>query len=650
MHLRANLLSHLIVLSRTDFHDKTDVWRQLRHILYAPDSENKTISQLRHYPQDISRTAMIESLPLASVGVGSMSKLATRFTLFILVVVMLSSLYLSWSTERGLGDLVVEDHVIERPNGRTVHFSVYRPRQPDYGKPLPCVVTIHGISGSRDMMSPYSIELARRNFTVVAVDLAGHGVSEEKFGFAEFPEVIDDVYAAVEYIQTTIPNVNSTHYGVLGHSLGAGIALYLQNAPIRPASTVIIGGGMGQDFGADGPVINTTTPSNLMIASGTYDELVSVELAIQTLRNATGLEDAETGVTYGSFAAGTARKLVFSATNHLFEVSDSVLVGASVDWLVRSLQGNSSIISTLDPSQQIYGYRELGNALVSASVLLTVFPLFSLAYPFVSSRFDLSTGHSSHMKSEEKRRYLYSVILGLLGGAFLLVSFLAGFGFEFAGIRLVPVSFGTSIALYALIMLLMVGLLSRSLLGKKPALQNALAPTTREILVGALSAGILGGWCLFWSWFGSEVFGLQSMIGVSVVRPIGQLRLVYSILLTLPLLCLFYAEDLWLNSIEDISSRPTSTEQWIRSSLGVLALRLTGLLIVLGVLYVPFLAGIRFGFVMFIALLMLPFVLLVGLNTLYTVWMGKTSGNRVAAIVFNAFLIALVVAGTFQLV
>ena len=60
--------------------------------------------------------------------------------------------------------------------------------------------------------------------------------------------------------------------------------------------------------------------------------------------------------------------------------------------------------------------------------------------------------------------------------------------------------------------------------------------------------------------------------------------------------------------------------------------------------------GFTLACTLFIALLMLPFVLLIGLNTLYTVWIGGISGNRVTAVVFNAFLIALVVAGTFQLV
>lgn len=97
-------------------------------------------------------------------------------TLFILSVIIVSSTYMVWSAERGLGEVTVENMQITRTNGRVVDFSVYKPRIITYGKPLPVVLTIHGISASRGEMLPINIELARRNFTVVSVDLAGHGI------------------------------------------------------------------------------------------------------------------------------------------------------------------------------------------------------------------------------------------------------------------------------------------------------------------------------------------------------------------------------------------------------------------------------------------------------------------------------------------
>ncbi|MHA2425977.1 MAG: hypothetical protein ACXAEF_14395, partial [Candidatus Thorarchaeota archaeon] len=61
-----------------------------------------------------------------------MSKTPQYFTLFILSIVIASSLYLSWSTDRGLGELEIQRFSIEREPGRTVDFMVYQPRVSTY--------------------------------------------------------------------------------------------------------------------------------------------------------------------------------------------------------------------------------------------------------------------------------------------------------------------------------------------------------------------------------------------------------------------------------------------------------------------------------------------------------------------------------------
>ena len=95
------------------------------------------------------------------------------YTLLILSILIASSLYLSWAVDRGLGTLDVERTGIELEPGRTVNFTVYGPRE-DYPGPMPVVLTIHGLGGSKEAMYAFNIELARRDFTVAAIDLAGH--------------------------------------------------------------------------------------------------------------------------------------------------------------------------------------------------------------------------------------------------------------------------------------------------------------------------------------------------------------------------------------------------------------------------------------------------------------------------------------------
>ncbi|MCK5152556.1 MAG: alpha/beta fold hydrolase, partial [Candidatus Thorarchaeota archaeon] len=157
-----------------------------------------------------------------------MNKTPQYFVLFILSIVIASSLYISWSTDRGLGELELERFTIEREPGRTVDFMVYKPRYSTYDGPMPLVLTTHGIAGSKEGMYSFNIELARRNFTVVSVDLPGHGDSMLPFNVTDFATMAEDLLAAVEFVQAW-PEVNDTHYGVLTHSLGFQIAVEMQN-------------------------------------------------------------------------------------------------------------------------------------------------------------------------------------------------------------------------------------------------------------------------------------------------------------------------------------------------------------------------------------------------------------------------------------
>jgi hypothetical protein len=53
---------------------------------------------------------------------------------------------------------------------------------------------------------------------------------------------------------------------------------------------------------------------------------------------------------------------------------------------------------------------------------------------------------------------------------------------------------------------------------------------------------------------------------------------------------------------------------------------------------------------MFVALLMLPFAVLFGFSALVTLWVGGLTKNQLTAGLLNAFLLAVIVAGTFQII
>ncbi len=578
--------------------------------------------------------------------------------LFILSVVLASAIYMGWSAERVLGEVTVGNFQIVRANGRIVDFSIFKPRTPTYSGPMPAVLTIHGISASRDAMLPFNIELARRNFTVVSVDLAGHGVSSERFSFSTFLEVAKDAYEAVRYVQLSDPGTSNFTYGVLGHSLGAGVALLMQAMPVQPNATVIIGGGIGENFGGLSLPLNQTHPQNLMIACGLYDELVSPASAFESLRNATGLSEVHENTTYGSFLNGTARKLVLSSTNHLFEMSDPVIVTQSVDWMGRSLQGVHQLEQhTLSPSRHIYQYAAIAGVIQSSSVLLAVLPLFLITYSILPQKLRPRRTQNETSTLSTRRGLEFSLLIGVFAGVLFLSIMLMGLILEFAGFVLIPVSFGTTLTLYSVTMCFLVGFSLRRLPGGEPehtdvdaGLHSSRKLTLDDLFRSfALLVPVIA-WLFLWSWLSSSVAGIRLAPTPQVTGAASLERAACTAVLTLTFLPLFYVDALWLDRVAKVTLGWSSLLLLSKKCVGVIVHRLAGFGIVVGLLYIPFLAGAQLGFIMFVALLMLPFAVLFGFSALVTLWVAGLTKNLLTAALLNALLLAVIVAGTFQII
>ncbi|MGY5858395.1 MAG: alpha/beta fold hydrolase, partial [Candidatus Thorarchaeota archaeon] len=265
------------------------------------------------------------------------------FTIFILTILFLSSFYLSWTVDRALGQVSVERYTIEREPGRPVDFLVYTPRLGELLEPMPIVLTLHGLAGSKEGMYAFNIELARRNFTVVSVDLAGHGDSPLPYDIADTEAMAEDAYAAVRHVQQNWENIDNETYGVLSHSLGFRVAIELKDFPIAPVGYAAVGDVGQMELGQ-----YLDFPGNLLIAIGEYDEMITVDDALEAIRTATGNEDAEADVTYGSLVNQTAYRLALAPTDHVFEAVDGTIVEESTKWLIQAVQGEGQLAHTLD--------------------------------------------------------------------------------------------------------------------------------------------------------------------------------------------------------------------------------------------------------------------------------------------------------------
>ncbi|MCH5152638.1 MAG: alpha/beta hydrolase [Clostridiales bacterium] len=94
-----------------------------------------------------------------------------------------------------------------------ISLTTYIPKNATSETPAPAIVSAHGWNNSKEMQIQNFVELSRRGFVVVAVDLAGHGRSDASIG--------DDncVLAATEYAMS-LPYVDETKVGAVGHSAG----------------------------------------------------------------------------------------------------------------------------------------------------------------------------------------------------------------------------------------------------------------------------------------------------------------------------------------------------------------------------------------------------------------------------------------------
>jgi len=571
--------------------------------------------------------------------------------LFVLSMILISSLFLTTWSGTAFCEIEVEQVRITRSNGRNVYFSVYQPVSTSYGAPLPAIITIHGISGSRGAMSAINVEFARRNFTVISVDLAGHGVSSERFSFATFSEIAYDVYEAVRYVQENDIRTSNSTYGVIGHSLGAGIALSLQAMPIQPSATILIGGGMGQDFGGSEPSLNSTNPRNLMLASGVWDEVVPPSLAYDTLREATGLSEVNTDIVYGAFSNGTARKLFLSPTNHLFEITDSAIITNSLDWMIRSLQGGEHIPHTLSLPAHIYQVSTVLGLINTGALLASLFPLYLMSYSFIPPNY-IPRRKIVDAPRDIRSSLRVSLLISITSSIFLILETLLGFIFDFSGLTIIPVSFGMTFLLFSITMYGIVKYLMKRT--KKTAYDDLFDDMSMSDWVHNLIRAFIISipiiiWLFFWSIISTILTGApmgftpQSLSDVSIIRGF------YIGIMTVALIPMFYVEFDWWAKTVGMTSVWTGLRSFI-IDLGKLAtFRLGGILIILSILYIPFLFGFQFGFIMFIALLLLPISVFLLVGSALTMWIGRITKNPLSSAFIGALLIAIVVVSTFQL-
>ncbi len=145
------------------------------------------------------------------------------------------------------GGVRVEDVRYPGRAGETLSALLYVPASATPAHRAPAVLVSHGFINTREMQSPFAIELARRGFVVLAMDMTGHGYSGGPMAIDGFGGP-----ASLAYLRA-LPFVDPANVGLEGHSMGGAPVMNAATAIPDGYKAVVLEGSTTQFFGAGAP-------------------------------------------------------------------------------------------------------------------------------------------------------------------------------------------------------------------------------------------------------------------------------------------------------------------------------------------------------------------------------------------------------------
>lgn len=301
-----------------------------------------------------------------------------KWGLFVLgLALILTGAFLAHAIQTS-GGVKVTDVRFPADRGVMISGLVYMPPGVDAEHKAPAVLVSHGYINTREMQSPFAIELSRRGFVVLSMDMTGHGYSGGNVGAADFGGP-----AALAYLQE-LPGVDRANIGLEGHSMGGAPVLSAAVAQPDGYRSMVLEGSTTGLFGPPKPG-SPSYPRNLALVFGQYDEFAP--LMWQQAKGSDLPQSARLralfGVTfpvvpgkiYGDPALGVARVFYNPPVTHPWEHFSRAGVGHAVDWFQRTLVGARA---SLDPMDQIWIWKEVGTLIAFAGMVVLVLGTFSL--------------------------------------------------------------------------------------------------------------------------------------------------------------------------------------------------------------------------------------------------------------------------------
>ena len=279
------------------------------------------------------------------------------------------------------GGVKVSDIRYPGDKGQVLSGLLYVPPGATPQHPAPAVLVSHGFINTREMQSPFAIELARRGFVVLAMDMSGHGYSGGVLG-----DNGGGGPASLRYLRG-LPFVDKANIGLEGHSMGGVPVMAAATAMPDGYKSMVLEGSTPQTGSLGGAGDGSAAfPRNFELVFGQYDEFAALmwktpkgSLVGATPKLMSMFSTAQPvvpGKLYGDINAGTARMLVNPPVDHPQEHFSQAGVGAAVDWFQRTLTGAAS---PKPASEQIWLGKEIGTLIGFLGCVVLILGTFQLA-------------------------------------------------------------------------------------------------------------------------------------------------------------------------------------------------------------------------------------------------------------------------------
>jgi dienelactone hydrolase len=190
----------------------------------------------------------------------------------------------------------------------------------------------HGFAGSRQLMHPFAVTLARNGYVAVVFDFPGHGRNPTplagKLGEPERAEALLDAFGRVARYARDLP-ASDGRLATLGHSMAGDILIRYADIDPDIDASIAVSPYLSRELGADGP-------RDLLFIYGEYEPMMIRDQGREAVAMVAAADpaDIELGKTYGDLASGDARAMVIAdGVEHIGVLYSATSLHAALDWL-----------------------------------------------------------------------------------------------------------------------------------------------------------------------------------------------------------------------------------------------------------------------------------------------------------------------------